>query len=60
MTLGESVHLPQIANMRHRMVHAYEGVDWSVVEEAAFEDVPQLMEAIEAVARELSLELDLD
>ena len=60
VSLGEDVPLPQIANMRHRMVHAYEGVDWSIVEEAAFEDVPQLVKSLEGTIRELSLEIDPD
>lgn len=56
--LGDGVPLRQIANMRHRMVHAYEGVNWDVVEEAAFEDVPELIASIEAVARERGFDLE--
>ena len=58
VSLGDDVPLPQIANMRHRMVHAYDGVDWSIVEEAAFEDVPQLMKAMGEFIRKHSTELD--
>lgn len=55
--LGPDVPLLQIANMRHRMVHAYEGVNWSVVEEAAFEDVPQLIANIEEACASRSIHL---
>lgn len=56
--LGPDIPLLQIANMRHRMVHAYEGVNWSVVEEAAFEDVPQLIVSIQEICASRSIHLD--
>ena len=55
--LGPDVPLLQIANMRHRMVHAYEGVNWNVVEQAAFEDVPQLIPSIQAACQARSIDL---
>lgn len=55
---GDDIPLRQIANMRHRMVHACEGVNWNVVEEAAFEDVPHLIGSIEKTSRKQSIRLD--
>lgn len=47
--LGPDIDLAEIAGMRHRMVHHYEGIDWGVVYEATFEDVPRLAEALEGI-----------
>lgn len=55
--LGHGIDLMAIASMRHRMVHHYEGIDWSFVEEAAFEDIPQLVLQIEDVAIDLGIDL---
>lgn len=57
--VGEEIPLVQIANMRHRMVHAYEGVNWDVVEGAAFEDVPELVTTIEAFCQSRGIDLDV-
>ena len=57
LDLGEGVPLIAMANMRHRMVHAYEGVDWSVVEEATFEEVPELVASLEEACARLGIEL---
>lgn len=56
--LGPDVPLLQIANMRHRMVHAYEGVNWNVVEEATFEDVPRLIVSIQEACASHSINLE--
>ena len=39
-----------IAGMRHRMVHHYDGIDWSLVEEALFEDIPELVKRLSELA----------
>ena len=49
---GPDVPLEDIAGMRHILVHHYDGVDWNLVEEVAFRDLPRLEEALERVARE--------
>ena len=41
--LGGAVPLTEIAGMRHRLVHHYEGVDWNVVEAILMDDIPALV-----------------
>ena len=53
--LGPDIDLAEIAGMRHRMVHHYEGIDWGVVYEATFEDVPALVRSLERILRERHL-----
>ena len=40
--LGPTIPLSDIAGMRHILVHTYDGVDWGLVEEVAFVDIPAL------------------
>jgi uncharacterized protein with HEPN domain len=42
--LGRAIPLAEIAGMRHRLVHHYEGVDWNVVEAIPRDDIPALVE----------------
>ena len=37
----------QIAGLRHRLVHDYEGTNWSLISEVVFEDLPALVQSIE-------------
>ena len=53
--LGPSIPLHQIAGVRHRLVHHYDGVDWSVAQEVAFEDVPQLVVDLEREMHKLGI-----
>ena len=48
--LGEGIDLATIAGMRHRMVYHYDGIDWSLVEEALFEDIPELVKRLSELA----------
>lgn len=45
---GPDIIIGDIAGMRNRLAHDYDGTDWSVVEEVVFQDVPQLVKQIEA------------
>ena len=47
--LGPAIPLDEIGQMRHHLVHHYEGIDWGVAEEAAFEDVPELVQNLKPV-----------
>lgn len=53
--LGPDIDLAEIAGMRHRIAHHYEGIDWGVVYEATFEDVPRLVDSLERIMKELHL-----
>ena len=41
-----------IAGMRHRLVHDYEGTNWSVVAEAALVDVPAFIDQLEHIVQQ--------
>lgn len=43
-----------IAGMRHRLVHDYEGTNWSVVAEAALKDVPAFIDQLERIVSQNS------
>lgn len=55
-SLGGGIDLASIASMRHRMVHEYEGVDWGVVHDAAFEEIPALVIALDHEMKVLGIE----
>ena len=59
-SLGDAIDLRAIGQMRHRMVHHYDAINWSFVEEAVFEDIPELVGLLEESCRELGIELDLE
>ena len=46
--VDERLDLAAMAGMRHRLVHHYEGINWAVVESAAFQDVPEALPVLEA------------
>lgn len=50
--LGPDIPLSDIAGMRHILVHHYDGVDWSLVEEVAFHDIPKLQTALSRLMAE--------
>ena len=54
---GPDIPLSEIGQMRHHLVHHYEGVDWSIAEEAAFEDVPELVGNLRPVLEERGIEV---
>ena len=56
-SLGPDIPLADIGQMRHHLVHHYEGIDWSIAEEAAFEDVPRLVESLRPALEERGIEL---
>ena len=57
---GESMNLVEMAGFRNRVVHAYDGVDWGIVEEATFDEVPELVKTLEAIATERGITLLAD
>ena len=54
--LGPDIPLRDIAGMRHLLVHHYDGVDWAMVEEVAFDDIPKLLPSLEAVMQEHNID----
>ena len=55
--LGPDIPLDDIGYMRHHLVHHYEGIDWSIAEEAAFEDVPELVKNLRPILEERGIEV---
>ena len=53
--LGPRIPLRQIAALRHRLVHNYEGIDWNVAEEVIFKDIPRLVNDLTAVMSDRGL-----
>lgn len=56
--LGPEIPLRQIAALRHRLVHHYEGIDWNVAEEVVFDDVPKLVENLTPVLRDRGIQAE--
>lgn len=42
--------------MRHILVHQYDGVDWNLVEEVAFKDIPSLKVELERIMRDRGID----
>lgn len=55
-TLGTSIPLGDIAGMRNRISHDYEGIDWNIVEEVVFSDVPELVLELSKIMDERGIE----
>ena len=41
-----------IAGVRHRLVHDYDGTNWSIIAEVVFEELPILMKQLEEIINE--------
>jgi uncharacterized protein with HEPN domain len=48
--------LAEIAGMRHRLVHHYEGIDWNVVEAILRDDIPALVENLGRAMEDLGVD----
>ena len=42
-----------VSGLRHRLVHDYEGINWSIVADVIFSDMSLFVEQISAILREL-------
>ena len=43
-----------VSGLRHRLVHDYDGINWSIIAEVIFEDMPPFAEAVSQVIDEIS------
>lgn len=50
--LGGNIPVGDIAGLRNRVSHDYEGVNWNILEDILFEDVPLLVSDLIAVMDE--------
>ena len=44
----------RMAGLRHRLVHNYEGTNWSIITEVLFNDLPQLDASIEELLKQIN------
>ena len=42
-----------VAGIRHRLVHDYEGINWSVIVEVVYDEMPDFIESVKDVLRAL-------
>lgn len=42
-----------VAGIRHRLVHDYEGINWSIIVETVFDEMPGFIESVQKVLRNL-------
>lgn len=42
-----------VAGIRHRLVHDYEGINWSIIVETVFDEMPGFIESMKKVLRDL-------
>ena len=40
----------KIAGVRNRLVHDYDGINWEIIADVIFEDLPQLIESLKPLA----------
>lgn len=38
-----------ISGLRHRLVHDYEGTNWNIIVDVVFEEIPELINALEII-----------
>ena len=43
-----------VSGLRHRLVHDYEGINWSVIVEVVYKDIPQFVSRIQQICTEES------
>lgn len=49
-----------MAGLRHRLVHDYDGINWSIIVEVVFEDMEPFVEAVYKILDEIYFEERLD
>ena len=42
-----------VAGIRHRLVHDYEGINWSIIVETVYDEMPGFIESVQRVLRDL-------
>ena len=54
--LGGSIPVGDIVGLRNRVSHDYEGVNWNILEDILFEDIPVLVSELVTVMDEQGIE----
>ena len=42
-----------VSGMRHRLVHDYDGINWTIISEVIFGDMPGFVDQIKAICKEV-------
>lgn len=42
-----------VAGIRHRLVHDYEGINWSIIVEVVFDEMPGFIQSVREILREM-------
>lgn len=45
----DTIQWKMIAGLRHRLVHDYDGINWNVIVDIVFNEIPELIEQIEKI-----------
>ena len=56
--LGGSIPIGDIAGLRNRVSHDYEGINWNILEDILFEDIPMLVSDLTKVMNERGIACD--
>ena len=54
--LGGSIPVGDVVGLRNRVSHDYEGVNWNILEDILFEDIPALVDDLANVMDERGIE----
>lgn len=46
----------RVSGLRHRLVHDYDGINWSVIVEIVFRDMQPFVDAVEDILRDMTAE----
>lgn len=56
--LGTSIPVGDIVGLRNRVSHDYEGVNWNILEDIVFEDMPELVVDLVGIMDERGIKRD--
>lgn len=56
--LGPNIPVGDIVGLRNRVSHDYEGVNWNILEDILFEDIPLLVKDLVEIMNERGIERD--
>lgn len=50
--VNDTIPWSMISGLRHRLVHDYEGTNWSIIVEVIFDDLPPFIDAVKKIYEE--------
>lgn len=52
--VDDTIPWSMISGLRHRLVHDYEGTNWSIIVEVIFDDLPPFIDAVKKIYKEVT------